>query len=201
MTVNYVTTQRELAFSTDELFKNIPISLSSTLNTTQTYDYDKDCFFIQCAENSKDFYIDEKIESISSFYKELREKISYVNEEILYSWFSSTSKPINDLFISKSLLNKYYVPSEIQKVCIDLGIEKYLIKAIDLIKKHFPTFLDINISLEKDREIDEEWIALDVTIEGEIEEVLDKYDKYTENLVYEIPWPERDRIRFIYNIV
>ena len=54
---------------------------------------------------------------------------------------------------------------------------------------------------EKDKEIDEEWITLDVTIEGEIEEILDKYDKYTDNFVYEIPWPERDRIRFIYNIV
>ena len=59
----------------------------------------------------------------------------------------------------------------------------------------------INFSLENDPEIDEEWITLNVTVEGEIEEILDKYDKYTDNFVYEIPWPERDRIRFSYNII
>lgn len=65
-------------------------------------------------------------------------------------------------------------------------------------KKYFPTYYDINFSLQKDYEIDDELVTIDVSIDGDIKEVLDSYDKYTENFVYEIPLPERDKIRLSY---
>lgn len=90
---------------------------------------------------------------------------------------------------------KFYIPNEIIEQSDKWGIKEYLITAISLVNKHFPSFHDITFSLQRDYEIDDEWITIDVSIDGDIEEELDSYDKYTENFVYEIPWPERDKIR------
>ena len=197
MIVKYGTTPDELTFSIDKLFKNIPISLGSTLKTTQPYDYNQDILHTQYDENVIQFNCDELIKNISFLYEQF---LFEINNEISLLYLSS-SLTFDDFIVSKSLSYNKYISSDILKISVDWGIKDYLFIAIDLVKKHFPTFQDISISLEKDQEIDEEWIVLDVTIEGEIEEVLDKYDKYTENFVYEIPWPERERIRFSYNII
>ena len=96
---------------------------------------------------------------------------------------------------------KFYIPDEIIEQSVKWGIKEYLIIAIDLVKKHFPTYYDLNFSLQRDYEIDDEWVTIDVSIDGDIEEVLDSYDKYTENFVYEVPLLERDKIRLSYNII
>ena len=94
----------------------------------------------------------------------------------------------------------FYIPDETIEQSDKWGIKEYLIIAISLVKKYFPTYYDLNFSLQRDYEIDDEWVTIDVSIDGDIEELLDSYDKYIENLVYEIPWPERDKIRLSYNI-
>ncbi len=165
-----------------ELFKNMPVPSGSTLkNDTQTYDYDKP---YKSTLNSDLNEKEKLLDKLDKFINMLPEEIIILSENSAYS------KPY-DKNISPGIL----------QICDIWGIRDYLFIAIDLIKKHFSSLQDISIALEKDQEVDEEWLVLDVTIAGEIDEILDEYDKYSENLVDSVKWPERDKIRLSYNIV
>jgi hypothetical protein len=78
---------------------------------------------------------------------------------------------------------------------------RYLPVAIDLIGRCFSSIQDLHLQLEQDPEVGEEWLVLDVTIQGEVEEVLNEYDNYTDHWVSSVPWPERDKIRLSYNVI
>ena len=54
---------------------------------------------------------------------------------------------------------------------------------------------------EKDSDTGEEWLELKLGIKGELDEVLDEYDKYTDLLVSSIPSSARYHMRLSYNIV
>jgi hypothetical protein len=78
---------------------------------------------------------------------------------------------------------------------------QYLPVAIDLIERHFPSIDKLDLYLEHDPETEEEWLVLDLTLRGEVDEVLDNYDKYTDHWVSSVPWPQRQKIRLSYNII
>ncbi len=138
-------------------------------------------------DNVLDWYIN---------FLENNEYFNMLNEGmIIFPENSTYSKPFQFVKYDEN------ISQEILQICDIWGIRDYLFLAIDLIKAHFPTFQDINITFDKDQEVDEEWLTLDVTIKGEIDEILDEYDKYSENFIYSVPWPERDKIRLSYDIV
>ncbi|MBI5560182.1 MAG: hypothetical protein HY883_02795 [Deltaproteobacteria bacterium] len=90
---------------------------------------------------------------------------------------------------------------EVSQFCLKHGLKEYLSSAIKLIKKCFPSIQEFHTEVEKDPETEEEWLTLAVTIRGEVDEVLKDYNDYISLFVSEVPWPERDKIRFSYNIV
>jgi len=59
----------------------------------------------------------------------------------------------------------------------------------------------VELQPEKDRDRGDEWLVLDFEIAGEIDEILERYDKYIDIWVKLAPWPEREKIRLSYNIV
>jgi hypothetical protein len=81
----------------------------------------------------------------------------------------------------------------------NLGI--YLQIAIDLIQQCFSSIKTIGLVSEKDPDTGEEWLVIDVTVEGSIADVLNRYDQYTDLWVALVPWPQRDKIRLSYDII
>lgn len=72
--------------------------------------------------------------------------------------------------------------------------------SVRLIRTCFPSVREVRLQPERDPDTGEEWLVLDFGIVGEIEEILDRYDKYTDLWVKSVPWPEREKIRLSYNI-
>ena len=208
-----------ISLSTSTLLIKIPAPSGSTLeHDTQTYDYDQNCFFIQSYESALIINSEEKINLIAKLHKELNKSLIMVAIDNVLDWYINFLEnneyfnmlnegmiifPENSTYSKPFQFVKYdeNISQEILQICDIWGIRDYLFLAIDLIKAHFPTFQDINITFDKDQEVDEEWLTLDVTIKGEIDEILDEYDKYSENFIYSVPWPERDKIRLSYDIV
>ena len=217
MMYNCSTTPEDLLFTTSKLIHTIPFPLGATLTTTLTYDYDKNCFFTQDENNFLMSESEKRSINTSLLYKNLSNHLFDETFEDVYCWYSNiignegyldiyTSWMMSLVNISKHSFfpqyenNLHHLSQEIIQNCEKWGIKKYLYIAIDMLKTHFKDLKDFDITIEHDMEIDEEWVALEKTVEGDIEEVYNKYDKYSENLVFSVPWPERDRIRLSLNI-
>jgi len=80
-------------------------------------------------------------------------------------------------------------------------LSTYLHVAIGLLKESFPNVERITLQIEQDPETDDRWILISFDVIGEVEDVLSRYDHYTELFVKSVPWPERDQIRVAYNII
>jgi len=94
------------------------------------------------------------------------------------------------------------IPSRALYFCFQQQILRHLPIALDIIEESFSTPInEVKAEPEKDSETGEEWLEFKIRIEGEIEEVLSKYDKYTERLVSLLPWSARYKMRLSYNII
>jgi hypothetical protein len=85
--------------------------------------------------------------------------------------------------------------------CLRHGFRQYLLIAIDLMRQCFSRVEDTHLRLEQDPETAEEWLVLDVTLQEDVEEVLANCDAYTDRWIAQVPWPERDQIRLVYNVI
>jgi len=94
------------------------------------------------------------------------------------------------------------IPSEVLYFCFQQQILRHLPIAIEVIEKSFLTTInEIEMKPEIDPETVEEWLDFKIRIKGEVEEVLDRYDKYTESLVSLLPCSARYKMRLSYNII
>lgn len=84
--------------------------------------------------------------------------------------------------------------------CSQKSILTYLQRAIETIYDCFPSVKNLRVLPEQDPETDEEWLLIDVTLEGNVTEILDLYDEYTRRWVTLTPLSVRDNIRVTYNI-
>jgi hypothetical protein len=84
--------------------------------------------------------------------------------------------------------------------CVRNDLAVYLSVAIGLIRDSFPTIKRLRLQLERDPDIEEEWILIDFDVQGEGEDILNQYNRYTEFWVRSVPWPQRDKIRVSFNI-
>jgi len=94
------------------------------------------------------------------------------------------------------------IPSEVLYFCFQQQILRYVPVAIDVIERSFSTTItELRMVPERDSETGEEWLELRIRIKGEVKEVLDNYDKYTDYLVSSLPWSARYKMRLSYKIV
>ena len=111
----------------------------------------------------------------------------------------------NTSLLDASLLGepeeKAWLSEDLLRFCSQQGILPYLPIAIDLVRTCFPSLQELHSQREQDPETGEEWLVLDVVIQGDEEQVLDAYDRYTDHWVSAVPWPERNKIRLSYNIL
>jgi hypothetical protein len=90
---------------------------------------------------------------------------------------------------------------ELSDFCVRYELSTHLRVAIGLLKTSFPSVERLNLQLERDPETGDEWILINFDVTGEVEDVLSRYDHYTELFVKSVPWPDRDKIRIAYNIM
>ena len=88
----------------------------------------------------------------------------------------------------------------IADLSIKKGLRQYLQTAFDIIYQSFPLIRKLRLLQEQDPETDEEWLLIDITVDGEIEEILDSYDDYVKKWVSLVPSSVRENIRLSYNI-
>ncbi len=114
----------------------------------------------------------------------------------------SASKTEGHLTPSQLGALKAYLSPDVLQFCLQHEILQYVPVAMDVIKKCLP-LQEPNWDLQVDRDPDtgEEWLSLHVMLKGEVEEILNRHDNYTDQWVSLVPWPERDKIRLSYNVV
>ncbi len=130
------------------------------------------------------------------------------------SYFATATAPVNresltlnsiENWIPKNAVklnsSKFEVTDEILRFCFRHYIVKHLRPIISLIEKSFPAFQEPCLEIEEDPESDEEWLTIDITVEGEVDEILECYNNYITAFVSSVPWPEREKIRLSYNII
>lgn len=100
------------------------------------------------------------------------------------------------------LENLSQIPSRVLYFCYQQQILHDLPIAIDIIERSFFTTInEIKMEPEIDSETGEEWLEFKIRVKGEVEEVLDRYDKYTDQFVSLLPWSVRYKMRLSYNII
>jgi len=98
--------------------------------------------------------------------------------------------------------SRYHSPDfdvDLQSEVLQFGYEnqimEYMKISIDLIKNIFTSLRDISAEIMEDDEIADRWMVFNIYVQDEIDNILDMYDRYTEEWVARVPWPERSKIR------
>lgn len=88
---------------------------------------------------------------------------------------------------------------DVLSFCYKYKIMEYVKTSVDLIKFCFPSRERISVELMEDTETDEKWVLLNIFVRDEINRILDMYDKYTEEWIDKVPWPECSSVRISYH--
>lgn len=142
------------------------------------------------------YVVDFKIADVNQIHRNLIFDISSYDA---VEDFLTVEFPVEFLKIPSRILPK--ITPEIIEFCSRERITSYLPTAVNSVERNFPTISELKIEVEQDPETEEEWLVLNVTIRGEVDEVLNNYDKYINYWVSSVPWPERQKIRLLYNII
>ncbi len=156
--------------------------------------------------------------------KEAREKLIEIDTEVLklYRLPVRLEKQLLKIFLghqrrvpfafkgydssdfSKRQITREHLETQLAQNIIDLSIQKglrqYLQTAFDIIYQSFPLIRELRLLQEQDPETDEKWLLIDITVDGEMEEILDSYDDYVRKWVSSVPSSVRENIRLSYNI-
>lgn len=90
---------------------------------------------------------------------------------------------------------------EAEAFCRRQGIRKYVNAASDLLNQCFSNVRGVDSEVLQDPDAEDQFLVIHLEVKGEIEAVLDMYDKYTEEWVSRVPWPERGKISLSYIII
>lgn len=205
--------------SVSSLLQNFPTPTGS-ISGTFSRDYDHERFFLLPQEDVTGFGRTPSSSVILLLYSALDTRIKELGEEqvlisidtslpdvaiastisqIVHSWVSVEPKAYDVLPLQFNVL-KTNVPQEILHFCSRQGILEYLPPAMELIEKSFPSIQGLHLEQEQDPETGEEWLTINFTLRGQPNEILDSYDKYTDEWVSLVPWPERDKVRMSFSI-
>lgn len=113
----------------------------------------------------------------------------------------SSSLTSSNLIIIHSAHSPTQLSNNLYDFCIRHDLSFYLSVALGLIRNSFPALKRLSLQLELDPDTTEEWILIDFDVEGEVHDILDAYDRYTDQWVKAAPWPQRDKIRTSFNIL
>lgn len=89
---------------------------------------------------------------------------------------------------------------EVLEFCSQHRLFAYLQLAVKLAHQSFPSAASVLVEKECDPESGDEWLLLTAQLHGQVEAVLRQYDTYTRRFIDSVPWPQRNKIRFNYDL-
>ena len=99
------------------------------------------------------------------------------------------------LVLKRAKIQESEIPPEVQQFCIANNLSGALDSAQKFVKRCFSGIQALKLRLVVDPEDDEKWIEINITV-PDTDNFLTEYNNYTRLLVAEIPWPERNMLRF-----
>ena len=84
---------------------------------------------------------------------------------------------------------------DVQQFCTENNLSEALDLAQEFVKRCFSDIQALKLRLVVDPEDDEKWIEINITV-PDTDNFLAEYNNYTRLLVAEIPWSERNLLRF-----
>lgn len=211
----------ESSLETNALLQNVPSPVGITPHTL-TRDYDRRRFFLpmwkgaQLPTRTKQNIQGDISKRLWDTFKGIGSQLN-VGETFEYnmlpisdeteriaqtirSWVCRP-KPQGSEAIFQFVIHKKPVSQDILRFCSQEAILQYLFIAVDLIERCFSSVQKLELQREQDPDTEEEWLVFEVIIQGEVDDVLGDYDKYTDAWVSLVPWPERSKIRLSYHII
>ena len=104
------------------------------------------------------------------------------------------------LVLKRAKKQEAEIPPEVQQFCIANNLSGALDSAQEFVKRCFSGIQALKLRLVVDPEDDEKWIEIKITV-PDTTNFLAEYNNYTRLLVANIPWPERNMLRFNFSFV
>ena len=223
MITDHPSTAHKVLLLPSLLLQNTPVPSEDSRNTL-TRDYDQKRFYRQPMKGSsgQGDVSAHIILTRGRAYDQLRVRLNELNlqytvghevrytvryepmtecvADALINWISTSSLEWNTASIEFKF-HKADISHDLLRFCFKHGVVRYLLVTLDIVDQFFPQIEELSMSQEQDPEMGDEWITIDISIRGEIDEVLEKYNKYTDQFITSIPWPERSKIRLSYNVI
>ena len=89
---------------------------------------------------------------------------------------------------------------EVLEFCSEHRLFGYLQNTVKLVHECFSSVVELAVEKECDPESDDEWLLVTAQLHGRIEAVLRQYDTYTRRFIGSVSWPQRNKIRFNYDL-
>ncbi len=89
---------------------------------------------------------------------------------------------------------------EVLEFCSKHRLFGLLQNTVKLVRECFSSVVVLAVEKECDLESEDEWLLVTVELHEQIEAVLRQYDIYTRRFVNCVPWPQRNKIRFSYDL-
>src|SRR4051794_19103898 len=84
------------------------------------------------------------------------------------------------------------------EICASRGLRAHLTTAVRLIQRHFAGVTRLRCEALEAHETDERWVLLRFGVGGSVDEAMAAYDRFVDEWVADVPWPERDRISILF---
>ncbi len=109
-----------------------------------------------------------------------------------------TEKSIELLSVLRAKDQGIGIPYDVLQFCIENNLSKSLALARKFVNQCFSGIQALKLQFVVDPEDDEKWVEINITV-PDTANFLTEYNNYTRLLVAEIPWPERNMLRFNFN--
>ena len=104
------------------------------------------------------------------------------------------------LVLKRAKIQEVGIPHEVQQFCVENNLSEALSLAQKFVKYCFSGIQALKLRLVVDPEDDEKWVEINIIV-PDTDNFLTEYNNYTRLLVAEIPWPERNMLRFNFSFV
>jgi len=109
------------------------------------------------------------------------------------------SRDLSSSIAERNLPEARLMP-EVSEFCSQKGISEYLDTTLEIIKESFPPVRGLHLLKEQDPEVEEQWLLIDITVDGSIDNILEGYDHYVDQWVKSVPESVRKNIRLSYSV-
>ncbi len=143
----------------------------------------------RCETPEEDVRLEKELLSLFSGYQRL----------VPFDFTGYESRDRSSSIQAKDLPEARLTP-QVSEFCSQKGISEYLKTALNIINESFPPVRILHLLKEQDPETEEQWLLIDITVDGSINDILEGYDHYVDQWVASAPESIRESIRLSYSV-